>query len=208
MKKQVLYIHGGESFENHDDFIERLRTQNLWHMEPAEAGKKKWTQTLADALGVEYEVIMPPMPNKQNAKYEEWSIWFERHFPYLRDGVILTGCSLGAMFLGKYLSQNELPFQPGMVVLMAGLWRLSSDDNELYKDCKDFLVTPTSAALLIEKCPKVVVMHSKDDFVVPFSHGEALAAAMPQAEFITFEDKNHFLVEEFPELVELIRTIA
>ena len=207
MKQQVVYIHGGESFKNHDDFLRRLQTQELWHMKESETGKK-WTGRLADDLGDDYEAIMPPMPNKQNAKYEEWSIWFERHFPYLQDGVILIGCSLGAMFLGKYLSENELPFTPGAVVLMAGLWRVSDVPAALYKDCEDFLVTPATVATIAKTYKNIIIMHSEDDFVVPFSHGEALAAAMPQAEFITFEDKNHFLVEEFPELVERIKAVA
>lgn len=207
MKQQVLYIHGGESFKNHADFLERLQTQELWHMQPSAAGKK-WTHYLAEELGDAYEVIMPPMPNKQNARYEEWSIWFERHFPYLRDGTILMGCSLGAMFLGKYLAEHELPFCPGAVVLMAGLWELPDEDLDLYKDCEDFLVTPEKVATIAKKYDRVFILHSKDDFVVPFAHGEALAVAMPQAKFIAFEDKNHFLVEELPELTELVWEIS
>ena len=50
-------------------------------------------------------------------------------------------------------------------------------------------------------------MHSQDDFVVPYKHGVALSEALPKAEFVTFEDKNHFLVEEFPELVDKIQEL-
>lgn len=207
MRQQILYIHGGESFKHYDDFLLRLKTQELWHLESPTVNMK-WTQKLVDDLGDGYEVILPPMPNKQNAKYEEWKIWFERHFPHLEDGAILMGCSLGAMFLGKYLSENELPFTPKAVVLMAGLWRLTSENDDLYKDCEDFLVTPESLVELGDKYEKIIIMHSKDDFVVPFSHGEALSAVLPQARFMVFEDKNHFLIEEFPELVALVREIV
>jgi pimeloyl-ACP methyl ester carboxylesterase len=51
-------------------------------------------------------------------------------------------------------------------------------------------------------------MHSKDDFVVPYEHALKYKAALPAAELITFEDKNHFLVEELPELVQKIRNLA
>ena len=50
-------------------------------------------------------------------------------------------------------------------------------------------------------------MHSKDDFVVPYEHALKYKAALPEAELVTFEDKNHFLVEELPELVERIRAL-
>lgn len=49
------------------------------------------------------------------------------------------------------------------------------------------------------------VLHSKDDFLVPYEHVLKLKEHLPEAELITFEDKNHFLVEELLELVELIR---
>lgn len=205
MKKQqqVLYIHGGESFENHDDFLERLKTAPLWHL-PSESTHlaKKWTSSLGEDLGDSYEVVTPPMPNKQNAKFEEWKIWFERHFDYLEDGAILIGYSLGAMFLAKYLSNFDLPFKSRAVILMAGAYKLPNfSDN----DCGDFLVSPEEVKKVQEKGLKIVIMHSKDDPVVPFEHGEALSEALPEAEFITFEDKNHFLIEEFPELLVRIR---
>ena len=205
-KQQVFYIHGGESFENHDDFLERLKTASLWHLpSQSEFGNgKKWTSTLAEDLGEEYEVIMPPMPNKQNAKYIEWKIWFERHFEFLHDGVILIGCSLGAMFLAKYFSEGNTPFKPKAVILMAGAYALPRFPD---KDCKDFLVATDKVSVITEKAEKVVIMHSKDDFCVPYEHGVALSKAIPEAELITFEDKNHFLVEELPELLELLEQI-
>ena len=49
-------------------------------------------------------------------------------------------------------------------------------------------------------------MHSKDDFVVPYEHALKYTTALPQAEFISFEDKNHFLVAEFPELINKIKS--
>ena len=204
-KQQVVYIHGGEAFRNHEDFLERLRTVDLWHV-PSEKSHltKKWNSSLAEDLGDNYEVIAPPMPNKQNAKYEEWSIWFERHFGHLRDGVILLGCSLGAMFLAKYLSQNELPFTPKAVFLMAGAYGLPGFDDS---DCAGFVVKPSEVRELLPKTDHLVIMHSEDDFVVPYEHGKALAEALPEAEFIEFEDKNHFLIEEFPELIEKITSL-
>jgi predicted alpha/beta hydrolase family esterase len=206
-KKQVFYIHGGDSFENHEDFLERLRTAALWHLPKQDdlGSSKKWTSTLQEDLGDGYEVIMPPMPNKQNAKYEEWKIWFERHFDFLTDGAILMGCSLGAMFLAKYFSEGNTPFVPKAIILMAGAYALPGFPDT---DCKDFLVAPESVHPMLNKAGQVVIVHSTDDPVVPYEHGAALSQALPEAQLMTFEDKNHFLVEEFPELVQKIQNLA
>src|SRR3989338_6639445 len=109
MKKQVVFVHGGDSFTKKEDFFQHLRTMPLRSL-PGKESPLHWTQTLVADLGEEYDVFMLSMPNKQNADFEEWSIWFERHFEYLRDGVVLVGWSLGGMFLAKYLSEKQTPF--------------------------------------------------------------------------------------------------
>lgn len=204
MKQQIFYIHGGDSYSKYESYLEHLRTKEMWHMpkEGESEVSKKWMDTFAEDLGDEYQVISPQMPNKQNAKFQEWSIWFERHFEYLRDGVILIGHSLGAMFLAKYLSQNNLPFKSKAIFLSAGAYKIPSLDN---KDGGDFLVEPQKVRLLLDKTENLLIYHSKDDFVVSYEHGIALSQAIPEAEFVSFEDKNHFLIEEFPELLDKIR---
>ena len=203
MKQQVFYIHGGESFLNRADFVERLKTKPLWHMEQKETAptSKRWTSSFAEDLGSEYEVIMPSMPNSQNAKFEEWSIWFERHFAYLHKDFILIGYSLGAMFLAKNLAHNALPVKPRTLILMAGAYQLLGFVD---KDCGDFLIKPEEISF--KSVSNVIIMHSKDDFVVPFEHGESLSKVLSAAEFITFKDKNHFLIPEFPELIAKIKS--
>lgn len=205
-KQQVFYIHGGESFTDHDQFIHRLKTKAIWDL-PSVEQKGKWTGTLAAELGDDYEVFMPAMPNKQNAKYEEWKIWFERHFEHLHDGLILMGCSLGAMFLYKYLIENEPPVKLKALILMAAPVQAEGLSLEEEGD-GDFVFSLSDVAVIKDKAEKVIVMHSKDDFVVPYEHGVKLHEAMPGSEFVSFEDKNHFLVEELPELVETIRELA
>ncbi len=97
MKKQVFFVHGGDAFTAHDDFLQYLRTIALRNL-PDSQTSEHWTKTLGADLGDEYEVFMPSMPNKQNAQYEEWCIWFQRHFSLLRDEIVLIGWSLGGCF--------------------------------------------------------------------------------------------------------------
>jgi predicted alpha/beta hydrolase family esterase len=109
------------------------------------------------------------------------------------------------MFLAKYLSENDIPFRPKALFLMAGAYQLPGFVD---KSCGDFLVVPEKARGLEGKVGQIIIMHSKDDFVVPFEHGQALSKALTTAQFIQFTDKNHFLVEEFPELLEKIKALG
>lgn len=98
MKKQVLYIHGGDSFGKYEDFLEDLKVRPV--RDPFGLEKKSiWVESLREELS-DFEVLMPTMPNKQNAQYEEWKIWLERHFEFLREEVILVGWSLGGDVFG------------------------------------------------------------------------------------------------------------
>lgn len=90
MKQQVFYIHGGSAYSDYGRFLDHLKTAPIRNLPGAET-LKKWSTTIPDDLGETFEVFAPGMPNSQNAKYGEWKIWFERHFDYLRDGVILLG---------------------------------------------------------------------------------------------------------------------
>lgn len=203
-KQQVFYIHGGSAYSDYSAFLNDLASYQPRDL-PWLPPRKKWTDRLRTDLGEGYEVFMPTMPNKQNAKYVEWKIWFERHFEYLRDGVILLGWSQGGYFLAKYLTENVTPFQVKALLLGAAPFRPDDFSGE---DGGDFAFDTNSVSLLQERVGKVVILHSKDDPVVPFAHGELYANALSGAEFMVFEDKNHFMVEEFPELIEKIRELS
>src|SRR3989344_5529074 len=117
MKQQILIIHGADAFSTYEDFLESLGTWPV--LEPYDGKKKKWKEDFAEKLMNDYDVYFPLMPNKQNAKYEEWKIWFERHFEVIRDGVVLIGHSQGGYFLAKYLTEDSLPFHPVALYLIA-----------------------------------------------------------------------------------------
>lgn len=201
MKKQVFYIHGGDSYSDHDAFLNDLRARIPRDL-PSLPKMPRWTETFRKDLGDDYEVFMPSMPNSQNAVYEEWKIWFERHFDYLKDSVVLIGWSQGGLFLNKYLLQEAFPFSVKALILMAPPFEPVKGEAD---DCGDFTFDTDSIGLLAEKAQNIVIFHSKDDFVVPYEHALKYKAALPKAELVTFEDKNHFLIAEFPELLQKIR---
>lgn len=200
-KQQVFYIHGGSAYSNYEAFLEALKQRNIRDL-PNSEPVKKWSNTLREDLGDKYEVFMPTMPNSQNAKYLEWKIWFERYFEYLRDEVILLGWSQGGYFLVKYLLENESPFKIKALFLVATPFE---NEDFMGEDGGDFAFDVSIVGNLTKKVEKIVIFHSKDDFVVPYQHALKYKEALPQAELVTFEDKNHFLIPEFPELLSKIR---
>lgn len=199
VKPQVFFIHGAEAYSRYEDFLADLRTMPL---DPFKEPSKRWTHTLREDLGSGYEVFQPAMPNKQNAKYEEWRIWFERHFEFLRDGVVLVGWSCGGYFLAKYLIENPVPFRVGHLFLIAAPFKNIPAKNG--EDGGDFAFDTTRVGELTAVCDDITIMHSTDDFVVPYEHAKRYHAALPSAKLVTFHEHNHFLIAEFPELIEQI----
>ncbi len=203
-KQQVVYIHGGHTYSSYDEYWKDLNEHSIRdiHNEPS----FWWSKKLRENLGTDYEIFTPDMPNKQNAQYKEWKVWFERHAEHLRDGVILVGWSLGGIFLAKYLSENKLPVKIKCLFLLAAPYEISELKER--ENLTSFDYEKDRFNNVISQSEKLVILHSKDDFIVPYSHAEKYAKSLSEAEFVTFEDKNHFLVEEFPELISKIKALT
>lgn len=193
MKKQVLVISGGDTFETYKEYLDYLRNYKI-DIERYKLDKHDWKPWLRQALGDDYEVILPVMPNRSNAQYEEWKIWFEKLIPFARDGVILIGHSLGGAFLAKYLSENHFPKKIKAVFLVGAVYDKDSEDYSLVS-----FTLPTKLDLQTDK---IFLYHSKDDPIVPFTALEKYKQVLPQAQTRVFEDRGHFLQEEFPGLAQ------
>lgn len=202
-KKQIVFIHGAQAFSVYENFLKRLRTTEI--SDPLELeSRKRWQPTLREALLDTHEVYMPSMPNKQNAKYAEWKIWFERYFAFLRDNVVLIGHSQGGYFLLKYLSENTMPVKVKALVLLAAPFEADDFGGE---DGGDFAFDPDNLHTLTAQVEKMYILHSVDDPVVPYAHAEKLKEALAGATLVTYADKNHFILEEFPEFISLIQDL-
>lgn len=202
MKKQVVFIHGGEAFSNYDAFLQYLRSETI---DPYEKPSKRWHRLLPSDLGEDYEVFLPQMPNAENAKYIEWKIWFEKYLPYLHDGVILIGHSQGGYFLVKYLIENGFPVSIKALYLVAS--PIEPDAFAGGEDGGDFNFDVSSVPKVQDLAQNIVIFHSKDDFVVPFAHALKFKELLPHASLCLLEDRVHFWQESFPELLASIRAL-
>lgn len=197
-KPQIFIIHGGTTFKNKKDYIDYLENRSI-----SIEKKVSWSGEYLDKkLGKDFEIIRPRMPLQEDAKYEDWKIFFERHFPYLRNNIILIGSSLGGIFLAKYLSENKFPKK-----IMATFMICPPFDNTLEgEDLVGGFKLGKDLSLIEENSKRTYLMFSKDDLCVPVSHAEKYRKKLNKSEIIIYESKNgHFKIAEFPEIVKIIK---
>ena len=193
--KQIVIVHGGSSFNNYENYLNNLKNSQL-HYERL-LWVQKWRDWLAQEIVVA-DVLLPDFPNKQNADYTEWKIYFEKLLSLLRNDIQLVGYSLGAIFLAKYLHESPLSKPVRRLVLVSPCY-----DDESVEDLGSFQVT--SATGLETSAKEIHLFHSKDDPVVPFTELAKFQRDLPTATVHIFEDRNHFFQPTFPELKELLK---
>ncbi len=199
MKKQIIIIRGGESFDSREKYLEYLKKVKL---DPYEH-KKNWRDWIIWALSETHDVLVPLMPCKQCAEYEPWKIWFERHFDFIVDPeVIVIGHSLGGSFLLKWLSENKFPKKISQLHLIAP-W--VSDDIPLELErIATFKPDLSKSSNIKNQCSKIHLWHSEDDKVVPYKNTELIKQALPDTILHTFKDRGHFIQPAFMELLQVI----
>jgi len=192
--KQILFIHGGDSFATREAMMEYWKTESVENPFRQDTKRRKWKDDLREVLVGEFAFAAPRMPNHMNAHYDEWSMWFEKFVPFLNNGDILIGYSLGANFLAKYLSENTLPIYLSQLHLVSGCFGEG-----------DFTLSGSLENISVQT-EKIYIYHSQDDEIVPVADAAKFKKALPKASMCIFDNRGHFFNEEsFPELVANIR---
>lgn len=199
--QQIVFIHGGTTFDSYERYIDNLKTKTVY--KDRLAYQPMWFHLLDKTLTSPVEVLLPSMPNKQNASFEEWGIWFDRLQEVIEDDAILIGHSLGAIFLAKYLASNILKSPAKAVMMLAGPY--SNDEPE---DLGGFSIEPRDDLENIYKSTKDVIMvHAPNDPVVNINEQHRYKKALPMAEYLQLDGPDHFMRPEFPEMVEMIQSV-
>jgi predicted alpha/beta hydrolase family esterase len=200
-KHQVIFIRGGESFENKKQFYRYLKTR------PFDIYKQRrsWRDWLEWGLSERFDSFTPVMPNKDFADYNAWKIWFERLFPFIKKSkkikIILVGNSLGSLFLLKYLSENRFPKHIDQIHLVCPV----IDNSGLIGEyVGNFKLDLRKMGNIERQTDHLSIYHSRDDPLVPFNHSARLMKHFEMARLFEFEDRKHFSQPAFMELLQNI----
>ncbi|HEY9286549.1 MAG TPA: alpha/beta fold hydrolase [Candidatus Dormibacteraeota bacterium] len=183
MAVQVLFVQGAGA-NAHEDFDRKLVTR------------------LERALGGDYLVRYPRMPEEGDPRYATWKAALLGELDSLTDGAILVGHSVGGTILLHVLAEDPRGFKPGALMLIAapfigsGGW--PSDEIQPGMDFAEHL----PAAL------PVFLYHGTDDETVPTSHVHLYSRAIPQASVRILTHRDHQLNNDLGEIVRDIRSLA
>jgi predicted alpha/beta hydrolase family esterase len=155
--------------------------------------------SLQRALGDEYEVHFPRMPDEADPSLKAWQRTISAELSRLHGTVVLVGHSVGAAILLKYLSQEEVK-QP-----IAGLFLLAApalDEQWNFDDLK----LPRDIAEKLASIPRIFFYHARDDAVVPFAHLALQEARFPQATVRAVDGGGHQFRDDLTDVARDIRS--
>jgi serine hydrolase len=185
MAKQVLFIQGAGEGAYQED--------------------KKLADCLRQALGADYDVRYPVMPDEDSAPYDQWKQRVETELNTTSGPVLLVGHSVGAAILAKCLTEIDVD-QPvvGIFPLSTPFW---GGDGWQYEGYQQLELPNDFAARLPQNAP-VFLYHSQDDAIVPFRHLALYARILPKATVRAFERGGHQLNNDLTVIAKDIINVA
>ena len=180
MKRQVLFVQGGGAGA-HDEWDDKL------------------VESLKRALGSDYEIRYPNMPNEAEPRYAAWKATLEDELAALDDRAMLVGHSIGGTMLINVLAGQPTGRSFGGVFLVAspfvghGGW---SDDD---------LKSPRDLGARLPPAVPVHVFHGLEDATAPPSHAELYARAIPQAHVHRLPGRDHQLNDDLSDVAAEIK---
>ena len=156
--------------------------------------------SLERALGGEFEVHFPRMPDEADPNVKSWKPKISAELSRLHGKVVLVGHSVGGSILLKYLSEEEVK-KPiaGLFLLAAPSW---DEDQWNFDDLK----LPHDIAEKLASIPRIYLYHSRDDAVVPFAHLALHAARLPQATIREVDGRGHQFGNDLTDVARDIRS--
>lgn len=183
MKNDVLFIHcaGPQGVQEGSTFLHSY---------------------LKEALGSNYSLVVPEMPDPEAPHYKPWKKKLKQSLQRVNDGVIVIGHSLGASVVLKYFAEkNPKKSVAGLFLVSAVYWGKEDWKVEEYT-LDDYLFNALTTI------PHIYFYHSKDDEVVPVSHLWYFASAIPEAKIREFDNSGHLFGSGLPQLVDDIKSMT
>ena len=179
-KRQVLFIQGG-----------------------GEGAHDEWDVRLADdlqrRLGEEFDVRYPLMPAEADPSSANWGPAIRREIADLDEGAVVVGHSVGATILIHTLAEQPPGHDLAAIVLIAapfvgeGGWP------------SDEITTRTDLGVDLPQGLPVFLYHGEVDTIVPFSHVDLYAEAIPQAQVRRLPGRDHQINNDLTQVADDIR---
>jgi DNA-binding CsgD family transcriptional regulator len=87
------------------------------------------------------------------------------------------------------------------------LLRQTTSSDTAIKLVRSFWQTDVRGALPQVRCP-TLVLHTRDDAIIPFDEGREVASLIPGAHFVPLESRNHILVETEPAWPRMVEALG
>ncbi|HEX2911957.1 MAG TPA: alpha/beta fold hydrolase [Chloroflexia bacterium] len=184
MKKQCLFIHSAGPqgpHEGSDDFITFLQK----------------------AVGTDYDLLCPKMPDPGQPNYAAWRNEVARAIATVPEDAVLMGHSLGGSVLLKYLAEEAVDKRFAALFIVASpYW--GGDSDWSYSE----FTLPEDFAAKLPPIGQIFIYHSRDDEVVPERHAALYAEKLPQAILRELDHSGHAFTQGAPELVTDLESLV
>lgn len=141
-------------------------------------------ERLGRALGTEYVVHYPEMPNEDDPDYFAWKERILSELRTLGAGTALVGHSIGASVIIKLLTEAA-PSLAGVFLIATPFWH----DDKVWR-WPEATLPPDAASRLPPALP-LFFYHGTADEVVPFAHLDRYARMLPRAIVRPLPGRNH-----------------
>jgi len=158
--------------------------------------------SLERALGDEYEVCFPRMPEEADPNVESWKRKISAELSRLSGKAIVVGHSVGGAILLRYLAEEEVKTP------IAGLFLLAAPSRDEDQWNYDDLKLPRNLAEKLASIPRIFLYHSRDDEVVPFAHLALHGARLPQAILRASDGRGHQFGNDLSDVARDIQSVS
>jgi len=148
-----------------------------------------------------FEVLAPELPFSGEPDLFEWLKAMEEQVGRIDSEDIILGHSLGAVMALRYLEGAEMTGTPRAVILVAAPW------THKRPEMRSFFTHELDADVLMWKASDFIIVHSKDDDLVPFDHAEKYRDIL-KGKLLERDKEGHYMGEKYPILLQLIKKLA
>ena len=115
----------------------------------------------------------------------------------LDENTIILGHSLGGVLALRYLEAAEAASIPRACILVGSPWQTKSEKT------RGLFLTEFDYDVVTWKAREFVIVHDKEDKLLPFDHAEKYVR-MLQAQLVATVGNDHFMEKEYPILLETV----